>query len=52
LFDFVETPLLLVSLVLVIGGLQFMGIGIIAEMLNRRASSGNPELRPLGWQEL
>ena len=41
-FDFVETPVLLLSLVLGIGGLNMMGIGLIAEMLNRRNGPGNP----------
>lgn len=50
-YAFVETPLLLVSLVLMIGGLNIMGIGIIAEMLNRQANSRNPQLRPFGWLE-
>lgn len=50
-YDFVETPLLLVSLVLIIGGLNIMGIGIVAEMLNRQANFRNPQLRPFGWVE-
>lgn len=50
-FDFVETPVLLLSLVLGIGGLNMMGIGLIAEMLNRRTGSGNPLPHPFGWSE-
>ena len=50
-FDFVETPVLLLSLVLGIGGLNMMGIGLIAEMLNRRRGSGNPLPHPFGWSE-
>lgn len=44
-FDFVETPILLVSLIMGIGGLQMMGIGLIAELFNRRAffSSGETQ---------
>lgn len=50
-FDFVETPALLISLVLGVGGLNMMGIGLIAEMLNRRNGSGNLLPHPWGWSE-
>lgn len=50
-FNFVETPILLVSLVLGIGGLNMMGIGLIAEMLNRRSGPGLRLPHPLGWSE-
>lgn len=51
IFDFVETPALLISLVLGIGGLNIMGIGLIAEMLNRRTGAGNASAHPFGWAE-
>lgn len=50
-FDFVETPALLISLVLGIGGLNMMGIGLIAEMLNRRTGSRDSLPHPFGWTE-
>lgn len=51
IFDLVETPALLISSVLGIGGLNMMGIGLIAEMLNRRAGSNHTLPHPLGWTE-
>ena len=51
IYDFVETPILLVSLIMVSGGLNVMGIGLIAEMLNRRTGHFSTLLYPLGGSE-
>lgn len=51
LFDFVETPILLLSLVMCIGGLNIMGTGLIAELLNRRREPSHSLPHRLGWSE-
>lgn len=53
-FDFVETPILLLSLVLSIGGLNIMGTGLIGEMINRHLSVSARIMSPesLGWEEV
>lgn len=51
IYDFVETPILMLSLVSGIGGLNMIGTGLVAEMLNRRTGFKDRLALPLGWSE-
>lgn len=47
-FDFVETPILLVSLTLFTAGLNLFGVGLLGEMINRRAFEKETRVFPFG----
>lgn len=47
-FDFVETPILLVSLTLLTAGLNLFGVGLLGEMINRRSFEKDAKVFPFG----